>query len=84
MLDPNMKLFCPNCKEKGVLWVRPRLCYRVECEVCGGKWENNELREICFRLIEKARADRMFQHWAVCLGIQMQHTINPYTGRCYA
>ena len=82
MLDPDIELFCPNCK--GDLWISPREFYRVECMLCGGKWEDNELREICFRLIQKARADRSFQHWAVCLRIQMQHTINPFTGRCYA
>ena len=76
-------LICPHCKENGELWVSPRDCYRVECRECGKKWEHNELNEICTMLIKKAESDRSFKHWTDCLRIQMQHMIDPYTGKCY-
>ncbi len=79
-----IKLFCPDCKENGRLWVNPRLCYQATCEVCGGKWEYHKIKAICHKLIRKAESDKSFQHWANCLHIQMQHTINPMTGRTYA
>ena len=77
-------LICPHCKESGDLWVSPRKFYSVECRECGRRWDYKELNEICMRLIQKARSDRKFQWWAECLKIQMQHTINPFTGKCYA
>lgn len=79
-----IELFCPKCKENGALWIYPREFYRVKCEACGREWEKNEINEICTKLIKKAESNRMFRHWAGCLRIQMQHTINPFTGRCYA
>lgn len=77
-------LFCPHCKENGELWLYPREFYRVKCEICGSEWERYELNQICTMLIKKEERDRRFRHWAVCLRIQRQHTINPYTGRTYA
>lgn len=77
-------LFCPHCKENGDLWTSPREFYRVECKICKRKWEHNELNKICLMLVKKAKRDRSFQHWAECLRIQLQHTINPFTGRYYA
>lgn len=77
-------IFCPDCKGGGGLWVYPRRFFEVECRNCKKKWEYHELKEICAMLAKKAESDRSFQHWAVCLRIQMQHTINPFTGKCYA
>ena len=76
-------LFCPHCKEGGGLWVSPRELFRVKCKVCKEEWEHNELNEICWKLLKKAESDRKFQWWASCLRIQMQYTINSFTGRCY-
>lgn len=81
---PNIELFCPNCKECGDLWESPRLHFETTCKTCGQKWEKIELKEICYRIIKKAEADRSSQHYAGCLRILMQHTINPFTGRTYA
>ncbi len=83
MALPKVDLFCPNCKENGALWVYPRQDFEVKCRGCGKKWEYNKLKEICMIMIQKASEDRRFQWWADCLRIQMQHTINPYTGKCY-
>ena len=76
-------LFCPDCKEQGKLWITPKDFYRVNCEKCGMEWEHNELNEICWKLIKRAESDRKFQWWSACLRIQMQHNINPVTGRSY-
>lgn len=77
-------LFCPHCKENGDLLISPRYFYKVECKKCAREWGHYELNEICLMLNRKAESDRSFQHWAGCLRILMQHTINPFTGRCYA
>ena len=78
---PNIELFCPHCKERGKLWENPRLYFEM---TCGRKWEYIELKEICYRIIHKAESNRSSQHYAACLRILMQHTINPFTGRTYA
>jgi hypothetical protein len=77
-------IFCPNCCKDDDLWISPREYYKVECKSCGRKWERNELNEICTKLVNKAKTDRKFQWWSECLRIQMQHTINPFTGNTYA
>ncbi len=84
MALPSIKLFCPHCKEDGDLWKNPRLHFEITCETCGRKWEYIELKEICYRLIKRAEANRGSQHYADCFRILMQHTINPFTGRTYA
>ena len=82
MRDEN--LFCPVCKESGDLWIYPTKFYEVACERCGCKWERDKLVRICTRLIKRAEEKRSSQHWAACLRIQMQHTTNPFTGKCLA
>ena len=77
-------LICPDCKVGGSLWISPREFYNVECRTCGRKWGRDELNEICTRLAQKAKVDRNFKWWADCLRIQMQHMINPFTGKSYA
>ncbi len=84
MALPQESLFCPDCMESGELLINPRNYYEVSCTTCGQKWEHNELNGICHRLINRAESDRSFKHWAACLRIQMQHTINPNTGMTYA
>lgn len=84
MVLAEVDLFCPCCEESGNLWVSPTYFYRVECKMCGKKWAYNELNKICTKLVQKAKSDRSFQWWADCLKIQMQHMINPFTGKCYA
>ena len=54
-------LFCPHCKENGDLWISPTHFYKVECKICGRKWEYHKLNEICTMLCKKTRADRSFQ-----------------------
>ena len=53
-----IKLFCPNCRDKGDLWERPDKHYEQYCKICGGKWDKIELNEICHQIKKKDILDR--------------------------
>jgi len=77
-------LFCPYCKEAGDLWISPRHHYDANCKRCGHVWENNELKEICIKIIHRAEMQRSSEWYAACLRIQMQYMTNPFTGEYLA
>lgn len=77
-------LFCPACRGGGDLWVSSADPREVNCKECRKKWNHAELKAICRRLIKRAKEANGDQHRAACLRILMQHTINPFTGRCLA
>lgn len=52
-----IKLFCPDCREKGDLWAKPDK-RAVYCKTCGKEWDEIKLNEICHRIKNKDILDK--------------------------